>query len=130
MTARTAKHLQMTAHERRERRDEANAAADFTGHRTILLVEDEESLRSPIGAWSALARLQRDRGVERARRAGSVEKERCGRPRLLRYADAGMDSPSLLTTMRGRNPDLQITRSKAAAENAAFIEIEGLGCNW
>jgi hypothetical protein len=63
--------------------------ADFTGHRAILLVEKE------------LARGLRARGYsviegERARRAGSVEKNGavvCG--------DAGMDNPSL----GGRNPD-------------------------
>jgi hypothetical protein len=63
MTARTAKDLQpssMTALEPHALA--ANGAtkqpppAGFTGQGTILLVEDEESLRSLIGTWPALAR--------------------------------------------------------------------------
>ena len=53
---------------------------NFTGHGTALA----------DCAGPALARLRRDRGVERGRGAGGVgAKERRGRPRCLRCGDAG-----------------------------------------
>ena len=49
--------------------------ADLTGQGTILLVEDEDGLRSLNARGFALARLQRDRGRQRHRGDGSAGRE-------------------------------------------------------
>ena len=67
----------------------ARAAADLTGHGTILLVEDEEGLRALNARGLDLARLYRARSRQRRRgdRGAGARRER--RSRRLRRGDAG-----------------------------------------
>ncbi|MGC1464145.1 MAG: ATP-binding protein, partial [Pseudolabrys sp.] len=84
------------------------AAADLTGHGTILLVEDEEGLRA-LNARGLSSRgytvLEAGNGVEAIEvleREGSVD---------LVVSDVvmpEMDGPTLLKEMRRRNPDLKM----------------------
>jgi two-component system cell cycle sensor histidine kinase/response regulator CckA len=93
--------------------------ADLTGQGTILLVEDEEGLRS------LNARGLRSRGYSVIEASNGVEalealEERNGAVDLV-VSDVvmpEMDGPTLLKTMRGRNPDLKIIFVSGYAEDA------------
>jgi two-component system cell cycle sensor histidine kinase/response regulator CckA len=98
---------------------EAKPRADLTGQGTILLVEDEEGLRS------LNARGLRSRGYSVIEASNGVEalealEEKNGAVDLV-VSDVvmpEMDGPSLLKTMRGRNPDLKIIFVSGYAEDA------------
>ena len=98
---------------------EAEAAADLTGQGTILLVEDEEGLRS------LNARGLRSRGYSVIEASNGVEamealEEKNGAVDLV-VSDVvmpEMDGPTLLKEMRGRNPDLKIIFVSGYAEDA------------
>src|SRR5260370_25868184 len=91
----------------RETPADAKSRADLTGQGTILLVEDEEGLRS------LNARGLRSRGysvIQAADGIGALEalEQKNGAVDLV-VSDVvmpEMDGPTLLKTMRGRNPDL------------------------
>ncbi len=93
--------------------------ADFTGQGTILLVEDEDGLRS------LNARGLRSRGYSVIEAANGVEamealEEKNGAIDLV-VSDVvmpEMDGPTLLKEMRGRNPDLKIIFVSGYAEDA------------
>ena len=93
--------------------------ADLTGQGTILLVEDEEGLRS------LNARGLRSRGYSVIEASNGVEalealEERNGAVDLV-VSDVvmpEMDGPTLLKSMRGRNPDLKIIFVSGYAEDA------------
>jgi two-component system cell cycle sensor histidine kinase/response regulator CckA len=93
--------------------------ADLTGQGTILLVEDEEGLRS------LNARGLRSRGYSVIEASNGVEalealEEKNGAVDLV-VSDVvmpEMDGPTLLKTMRGRNPDLKIIFVSGYAEDA------------
>jgi two-component system cell cycle sensor histidine kinase/response regulator CckA len=93
--------------------------ADLTGQGTILLVEDEEGLRS------LNARGLRSRGYSVIEASNGVEalealEEKEGAVDLV-VSDVvmpEMDGPTLLKTMRGRNPDLKIIFVSGYAEDA------------
>ena len=93
--------------------------ADFTGQGTILLVEDEEGLRS------LNARGLRSRGYSVIEASNGVEamealEEKNGAVDLV-VSDVvmpEMDGPTLLKEMRGRNPDLKIIFVSGYAEDA------------
>ncbi len=93
--------------------------ADLTGHGTILLVEDEEGLRS------LNARGLRSRGYSVIEASNGVEalealEQENGAVDLV-VSDVvmpEMDGPTLLKTMRGRNPDLKIIFVSGYAEDA------------
>jgi two-component system cell cycle sensor histidine kinase/response regulator CckA len=98
---------------------EARPRADLTGQGTILLVEDEEGLRS-LNARGLRSRgysvIEASNGVEALeeleRKNGAVD---------LVVSDVvmpEMDGPTLLKTMRGRNPDLRIIFVSGYAEDA------------
>ncbi len=97
----------------------ARAASDLTGQGTILLVEDEEGLRS------LNARGLRSRGYSVIEAANGVEamealEEKDGAIDLV-VSDVvmpEMDGPTLLKSMRGRNPDLKIIFVSGYAEDA------------
>jgi two-component system cell cycle sensor histidine kinase/response regulator CckA len=103
----------------REAPAEAKPRADLTGQGTILLVEDEEGLRS------LNARGLRSRGYSVIEASNGVEalealEERDGAVDLV-VSDVvmpEMDGPTLLKTMRGRNPDLKIIFVSGYAEDA------------
>src|SRR6202021_881496 len=103
----------------RELSGEARPRADLTGQGTILLVEDEEGLRS------LNARGLRSRGysvIEASNRIEAMEElgQRNGAVDLV-VSDVvmpEMDGPALLKTMRGRNPDLKIIFVSGYAEDA------------
>jgi two-component system cell cycle sensor histidine kinase/response regulator CckA len=94
-------------------------ATDLTGHGTILLVEDEEGLRS------LNARGLRSRGYSVIEASNGVEamealEQKNGAVDLV-VSDVvmpEMDGPTLLKTMRGRNPDLKIIFVSGYAEDA------------
>jgi two-component system cell cycle sensor histidine kinase/response regulator CckA len=92
---------------------------DFTGQGTILLVEDEEGLRS------LNARGLRSRGYSVIEASNGIEamealEERNGAVDLV-VSDVvmpEMDGPTLLKEMRGRNPSLKIIFVSGYAEDA------------
>jgi two-component system, cell cycle sensor histidine kinase and response regulator CckA len=98
---------------------EAKARTDLTGQGTILLVEDEEGLRS------LNARGLRSRGYSVIEASNGVEamealEQKNGAVDLV-VSDVvmpEMDGPTLLKTMRGRNPDLKIIFVSGYAEDA------------
>ena len=93
--------------------------ADLTGQGTILLVEDEEGLRS------LNARGLRSRGYSVIEASNGIEamealEEKNGAVDLV-VSDVvmpEMDGPTLLKEMRGRNPDLKIIFVSGYAEDA------------
>jgi two-component system, cell cycle sensor histidine kinase and response regulator CckA len=95
------------------------ARPDLTGQGTILLVEDEEGLRS------LNARGLRSRGYSVIEASNGVEamealEEKDGAIDLV-VSDVvmpEMDGPTLLKSMRGRNPDLKIIFVSGYAEDA------------
>src|SRR5450755_4186497 len=97
----------------------AKPRTDLTGQGTILLVEDEEGLRS------LNARGLRSRGYSVVEASNGVEamealEERNGAVDLV-VSDVvmpEMDGPTLLREMRGRNPDLKIIFVSGYAEDA------------
>ena len=98
---------------------EAKPRADLTGQGTILLVEDEEGLRS-LNARGLRSRgysvIEASNGLEAL---GALE-EKNGAVDLV-VSDVvmpEMDGPSLLKAMRGRNPDLKIIFVSGYAEDA------------
>src|SRR5436305_8299004 len=103
----------------KEPSSEPKPRADLTGQGTILLVEDEDGLRS------LNARGLRSRGYSVIEASNGVEAlealdEKAGAVDLV-VADVvmpGMDGPTLLKTMRGRNPDLKIIFDSGYAEDA------------
>jgi two-component system cell cycle sensor histidine kinase/response regulator CckA len=103
----------------REPAAEAKPRADLTGQGTILLVEDEEGLRS------LNARGLRSRGYSVIEASNGIEalealEERNGAVDLV-VSDVvmpEMDGPTLLKTMRGRNPGLKIIFVSGYAEDA------------
>jgi two-component system, cell cycle sensor histidine kinase and response regulator CckA len=103
----------------REPSAEAKPRADLTGQGTILLVEDEEGLRS------LNARGLRSRGYTVIEASNGVEalealEEKNGAVDLV-VSDVvmpEMDGPTLLKAMRGRNPDLKIIFVSGYAEDA------------
>jgi two-component system, cell cycle sensor histidine kinase and response regulator CckA len=98
---------------------EAKPRTDLTGQGTILLVEDEEGLRS------LNARGLRSRGYSVIEASNGIEamealEQRNGAVDLV-VSDVvmpEMDGPTLLKTMRGRNPDLKIIFVSGYAEDA------------
>jgi two-component system, cell cycle sensor histidine kinase and response regulator CckA len=98
---------------------EARPRTDLTGQGTILLVEDEEGLRS------LNARGLRSRGYSVIEASNGIEalealEEKNGAVDLV-VSDVvmpEMDGPTLLKTMRGRNPDLKIIFVSGYAEDA------------
>jgi two-component system cell cycle sensor histidine kinase/response regulator CckA len=98
---------------------EAKPRTDLTGQGTILLVEDEEGLRS------LNARGLRSRGYSVIEASNGVEalealEEKNGAVDLV-VSDVvmpEMDGPTLLKTMRGKNPDLKIIFVSGYAEDA------------
>ena len=92
---------------------------DLTGQGTILLVEDEDGLRS------LNARGLRSRGYSVIEAANGLEamealEEQNGAVDLV-VSDVvmpEMDGPTLLKNMRGRNPDLKIIFVSGYAEDA------------
>jgi two-component system cell cycle sensor histidine kinase/response regulator CckA len=103
----------------REAQAEAKPRTDLTGQGTILLVEDEEGLRS------LNARGLRSRGYSVIEASNGVEalealEEKDGAVDLV-VSDVvmpEMDGPTLLKTMRGKNPDLKIIFVSGYAEDA------------
>jgi two-component system, cell cycle sensor histidine kinase and response regulator CckA len=103
----------------REPSPEAKPRADLTGQGTILLVEDEEGLRS------LNARGLRSRGYSVIEASNGVEalealEEKNGAVDLV-VSDVvmpEMDGPTLLKAMRGRNPELKIIFVSGYAEDA------------
>ena len=103
----------------REASAEAKPRTDLTGQGTILLVEDEEGLRS------LNARGLRSRGYSVIEASNGVEamealEEKNGAVDLV-VSDVvmpEMDGPTLLKTMRGKNPDLKIIFVSGYAEDA------------
>jgi two-component system, cell cycle sensor histidine kinase and response regulator CckA len=98
---------------------EPKPRTDLTGHGTILLVEDEEGLRS------LNARGLRSRGYSVIEASNGLEamealEEKNGAVDLV-VSDVvmpEMDGPTLLKAMRGRNPDLKIIFVSGYAEDA------------
>jgi two-component system cell cycle sensor histidine kinase/response regulator CckA len=98
---------------------ETKPRTDLTGQGTILLVEDEEGLRS------LNARGLRSRGYSVIEASNGVEalealEEKDGAVDLV-VSDVvmpEMDGPTLLKAMRGRNPDLKIIFVSGYAEDA------------
>ncbi|HLI99332.1 MAG TPA: response regulator [Bradyrhizobium sp.] len=103
----------------KEATTEAKPRTDLTGQGTILLVEDEEGLRS------LNARGLRSRGYQVIEASNGVEalealEEKDGAVDLV-VSDVvmpEMDGPTLLKTMRERNPDLKIIFVSGYAEDA------------
>jgi two-component system cell cycle sensor histidine kinase/response regulator CckA len=97
----------------------AKPRTDLTGQGVILLVEDEEGLRS------LNARGLRSRGYSVIEASNGIEalealEEKNGAVDLV-VSDVvmpEMDGPTLLKTMRGRNPDLKIIFVSGYAEDA------------
>ncbi|SHH60996.1 cell cycle histidine kinase CckA [Bradyrhizobium erythrophlei] len=98
---------------------ETKPRTDLTGQGTILLVEDEEGLRS------LNARGLRSRGYSVIEASNGIEalealEEKDGAVDLV-VSDVvmpEMDGPTLLKAMRGRNPDLKIIFVSGYAEDA------------
>jgi two-component system cell cycle sensor histidine kinase/response regulator CckA len=103
----------------REAHAETKPRTDLTGQGTILLVEDEEGLRS------LNARGLRSRGYSVIEASNGIEalealEEENGAVDLV-VSDVvmpEMDGPTLLKMMRGRNPDLKIIFVSGYAEDA------------
>jgi two-component system cell cycle sensor histidine kinase/response regulator CckA len=103
----------------REQPAEVKRAADLTGQGTILLVEDEEGLRS------LNARGLRSRGYSVIEASNGIEamealEEKNGAVDLV-VSDVvmpEMDGPTLLREMRARNPNLKIIFVSGYAEDA------------
>jgi two-component system cell cycle sensor histidine kinase/response regulator CckA len=103
----------------REQSAEPKRAADLTGQGTILLVEDEEGLRS------LNARGLRSRGYSVIEASNGIEamealEEKNGAVDLV-VSDVvmpEMDGPTLLREMRARNPNLKIIFVSGYAEDA------------
>jgi two-component system cell cycle sensor histidine kinase/response regulator CckA len=103
----------------RESAAEVKPRTDLTGQGTILLVEDEEGLRS------LNARGLRSRGYSVIEASNGIEamealEEKNGAVDLV-VSDVvmpEMDGPTLLKNMRGRNPDLKIIFVSGYAEDA------------
>jgi two-component system, cell cycle sensor histidine kinase and response regulator CckA len=103
----------------KEQSTEARRAADLTGQGTILLVEDEEGLRS------LNARGLRSRGYSVIEASNGIEamealEQKNGAVDLV-VSDVvmpEMDGPTLLKAMRERNPDLKIIFVSGYAEDA------------
>src|SRR6266567_2984854 len=103
----------------KERAAETKPRADLTGQGTILLVEDEEGLRS------LNARGLRSRGYSVIEASNGIEamealEEKNGAVDLV-VSDVvmpEMDGPTLLKEMRGRNPDLKVIFVSGYAEDA------------
>jgi two-component system, cell cycle sensor histidine kinase and response regulator CckA len=103
----------------RETPAETKPRTDLTGQGTILLVEDEEGLRS------LNARGLRSRGYSVIEASNGIEalealEEKEGAVDLV-VSDVvmpEMDGPTLLKAMRGRNPDLKIIFVSGYAEDA------------
>jgi two-component system cell cycle sensor histidine kinase/response regulator CckA len=98
--------------------DAARAAADLTGHGTILLVEDEEGLRA-LNARGLSSRgytvLEAGNGVE------AIEIFERGDPVDLVVSDVvmpEMDGPTLLKELRQRNPNVKVIFVSGYAEEA------------
>jgi two-component system cell cycle sensor histidine kinase/response regulator CckA len=112
-------HPEQEVQPAREPSSEPKPRADLTGQGTILLVEDEEGLRS------LNARGLRSRGYSVIEASNGIEalealEERDGAVDLV-VSDVvmpEMDGPTLLKTMRGRNPDLKIIFVSGYAEDA------------
>src|SRR6201996_6425624 len=104
---------------------EPKPRADMTGQGTILLVEDEEGLRS------LNARGLRSRGYTVVEASNGIEalealEERDGAIDLV-VSDVvmpEMDGPTLLRKMRGKNPDLKIIFVSGYAEDAFAKSLE------
>jgi two-component system cell cycle sensor histidine kinase/response regulator CckA len=104
---------------------EAKPRADLTGQGTILLVEDEEGLRS------LNARGLRSRGYTVIEASNGVEamealEQKNGAVDLV-VSDVvmpEMDGPTLLRAMRARNPDLKIIFVSGYAEDAFAKSLE------
>jgi two-component system cell cycle sensor histidine kinase/response regulator CckA len=104
------------------------AASDLTGQGTILLVEDEEGLRS-LNARGLQSRgysvLQAGNGIE-----ALEELERNGGKVDLVVSDVvmpEMDGPTLMKELRKRNPDIKIIFVSGYAEDAfekSFLDHE------
>jgi two-component system, cell cycle sensor histidine kinase and response regulator CckA len=111
--------VQAEAAPAREPAQAAKPRADLTGQGTILLVEDEEGLRS------LNARGLRSRGYSVIEASNGVEalealEEKNGAVDLV-VSDVvmpEMDGPTLLKAMRGRNPNLKIIFVSGYAEDA------------
>jgi two-component system cell cycle sensor histidine kinase/response regulator CckA len=109
----------------RETAAEPKPRADLTGQGTILLVEDEEGLRS------LNARGLRSRGYTVIEASNGIEalealEEKDGAIDLV-VSDVvmpEMDGPTLLRKMRGRNPDLKIIFVSGYAEDAFAKSLE------
>jgi len=93
--------------------------ADLTGQETVLMVEDEEGLRA-LNARGLASRgytvLEASNGIE----AIAVFEMHGGKVDLV-VSDVvmpEMDGPTLLTELRGRNPDLKIIFVSGYAEDA------------
>ena len=83
----------------------ARAAADLTGHGTILLVEDEEGLRALNARGPDLAWLYRPRGGQ-WRRGDRSAGERASIDLVVSdVVMPEMDGPTLLKELRRRNPE-------------------------
>jgi len=110
---------QVTNGAAREAAAEAKPRADMTGQGTILLVEDEEGLRS------LNARGLRSRGYSVIEASNGVEamealEEKSGAIDLV-VSDVvmpEMDGPTLLKEMRQKNPDIRIIFVSGYAEDA------------
>jgi two-component system, cell cycle sensor histidine kinase and response regulator CckA len=101
---------------------ETEPRTDLTGQGTILLVEDEEGLRS-LNARGLRSRgysvIEASNGIE-ALEALEALQEKDGTVDLV-VSDVvmpEMDGPTLLKTMRGKNPDLKIIFVSGYAEDA------------
>jgi two-component system cell cycle sensor histidine kinase/response regulator CckA len=111
--------LQADAGAAKEAPTEAKRAADLTGQGTILLVEDEEGLRS------LNARGLRSRGYSVIEASNGIEamealEQKNGAVDLV-VSDVvmpEMDGPTLLREMRTRNPNLKIIFVSGYAEDA------------
>ena len=101
--------------------------ADLTGQGTILLVEDEEGLRS-LNARGLRSRgytvIEASNGIEALE---ALEREKDGAVDLV-VSDVvmpEMDGPTLLRAMRARNPDLKIIFVSGYAEDAFAKSLRG-----
>jgi two-component system cell cycle sensor histidine kinase/response regulator CckA len=111
--------LQADAGAAKEAPTEPKRAADLTGQGTILLVEDEDGLRS------LNARGLRSRGYSVIEASNGIEamealEQKNGAVDLV-VSDVvmpEMDGPTLLKAMRARNPDLKIIFVSGYAEDA------------
>jgi len=120
-----AQHEPHATNGAKEAAAEPKPRVDLTGQGTILLVEDEEGLRS------LNARGLRSRGYTVIEASNGVEalealEEKDGAIDLV-VSDVvmpEMDGPTLLRKMRGRNPDLKIIFVSGYAEDAFAKSLE------